>query len=114
MKGLIIKPKWADLILEGQKTVEVRGSKTNIRGEIGIIKSGTKKVYGTVELFSCIKLEKRQFEGAWKERHKIDISWEELLKIYPTPYAWCLKDVKVYDKPIPYDHKKGCVIWVNI
>lgn len=31
MKALIIKQPWIDLILEGKKTIEVRGSKTNIR-----------------------------------------------------------------------------------
>ena len=50
MKGLIIKSKWADLILNRDKTIELRSSNTNIRGTIGIIKSGSKKVYGTVDI----------------------------------------------------------------
>lgn len=114
MKGLIIKPKWADLILDGYKTIEVRGSKTTIRGTIGIIKSGTKQVYGTANLFHCVELGEWEFNNVWKPRHQLNITYEELLKIYPKPYAWCLKDIKKLDEPKTYEHKKGCVIWVNI
>jgi hypothetical protein len=112
-KGLIIKPKWVDLILSGEKTIEVRGSKTNIRGEISIIKSGSKQIYGTVELFHCVELNKRNFE-IWKDRHKLEISYDELLKIYPKPYAWCFTNIRKFGLPIEYEHKQGCVIWVNI
>lgn len=39
MQGLITKPMWADMILSGAKTWEIRGSRTHKRGTIGIIKS---------------------------------------------------------------------------
>lgn len=113
MKGLIIKPKWAELILQGKKTIEVRGNKTNIRGTIGIIESGSKKVFGTAELFHCTEFTKEKFE-IWRNEHKLDITYIELLKIYPKPWAWCFTDIKKYDEPKTYKHKQGCVIWVNI
>ena len=50
MKGLIIKPYWANKILGEEKTLEIRISNSNIRGTIGIVISGTSKVWGTVEL----------------------------------------------------------------
>lgn len=31
MYGLIIKKKWLDLIMSGQKTLEIRGSRTSHR-----------------------------------------------------------------------------------
>ena len=34
MDGLIIKNKWLDLILIGEKTIEIRGSDTKKQGEI--------------------------------------------------------------------------------
>lgn len=114
MKGLIIKPYWTDLILSGEKTVEVRGSKTSVRGEIGIIKSGSKSVYGTAFLYDCKELTREDFENTYKESHRINMSYDELLKIYPKPHAWFIKVLKVYGKPIPYEHKRGCVIWVNL
>jgi predicted transcriptional regulator len=113
MKGLIIKPYWADLILNGEKTIEVRGSKTNIRGTIGIIKSRTQKIFGEVDLFDCIPLTKDNFD-LLKEKHKLSICYEELVKIYPHPYGWCMKNQTKYTTPQDYTHKKGCVIWVNL
>lgn len=113
MKGLIIKPKWADLILDGKKTVEIRANKTNIRGVIGIIKSGSKKVYGTAELFHCTELTKENFK-IWKDRHRLDITYGQLLTIYPKPYAWCLTKINKFNSPMKYEHKQGCVVWVNI
>lgn len=114
MKGLIVKPYWADKILYEGKTVEVRGSNTSIRGEIGIIKSGSKHIYGTANLYDCMPIGKEEFEGLLSHYHKIDMSYEELLKVYPKPHAWFLKDIKAFETPVPYEHKRGCVIWVNI
>ena len=37
MKALIVKKPWIDYILDGIKTWEIRGSKTNIRGKIELI-----------------------------------------------------------------------------
>jgi len=111
MKGLIVKPKWADLILYRNKTIEIRGSKTNIRGKIGIIKSGSKKVYGTVELVDCIKLDKNLYK-LLRDKHKVDCPFDKLP--YKEPYGWCFKNAKPFKNPITYKHKQGCVIWVNL
>lgn len=113
MKGLIVKSKWADLILDGYKDIEIRGTNTKIRGTIGIIKSGTKRVYGTAELYDSVELDYKTFKEL-KERHKLNISFDELLKKYHNPHGWFLKNVNKYDNPIEYNHKQGCVIWVNI
>lgn len=113
MKGLIIKPKWADLILDGEKLIEIRGRNTTIRGTIGIIKSKTKKVFGTAELFASIELTKKDYEKLW-HRHRLTILWDELIKTYSKPYAWFMLEPKRYDEPIDYVHKQGCVVWVNL
>lgn len=113
MKGLIIKPKWANLILDRAKTWEIRGSKTNIRGEIGIIMSASGKVFGTINLVGCEKLN----EQIWEENranHLVDLTWEELTAIYKTPYAWIMKEANRWGESVKYEHKQGCVIWVNL
>ena len=50
MDGLIIKPKWGELILNGLKSWEIRGSNTSHRGRHYLIESGTNKVYGEFDL----------------------------------------------------------------
>ena len=112
MDILIVKPKWAELILSGQKTWEIRGSNTNKRGIIGIAESGTGKVYGEVELIDSTPLDLKGFFIGQKW-HKLDIAWTELWTRYKTPYAWELRNAKRYDEPKPYNHPKGAVIWVK-
>lgn len=111
MKGLIIKPYWTDLILSGDKTMELRSSNTKIRGTIGLIKSGSKKVYGTVDFIDCILLSKELYYN-YKDKHRVDKDFKEIP--YNKLYGWILNDPIKFDEPIPYNHKKGCVIWINL
>lgn len=49
MDGLIIKKKWLDLIVDGKKTIEIRGIDTNKQNEtIYLLESGTHRVVATV------------------------------------------------------------------
>lgn len=111
MKGLIIKPHWADLILSGKKTWEIRGSRTHLRGRIAIIKSGTGKVYGTVELTDCIPCSIGRFK-TYKDKHCIEDS--NVAFRYNQAWAWVVKNPIIYPEPIPYKHPQGAVIWVNL
>lgn len=111
MKGLIVKTHWADLILSGEKTIELRGSNTKIRGKIGIIKSGTKKVYGEVELIDSIQINEDDYYKLY-DLHKVNANRSDIP--YKNLYGWILKNPIIYEKPVPYNHKTGCVIWVNI
>ncbi|NYC91934.1 hypothetical protein B0I49_005584, partial [Clostridium beijerinckii] len=33
---------------------------------------------------------------------------------YKKLYGWILENPIIYNEPIPYEHKQGCVIWVNL
>jgi hypothetical protein len=112
LKGLIVKGQWLDLILDGKKTWEIRGSRTNVRGRIALIKSGTGLIFGTVELLGCTKLplSQRNLDDT-KLLHCID----DLSRIKDKkPYAWQMGFPIRFDKPIPYIHPKGAIIWVNL
>jgi hypothetical protein len=110
MKGLIIKGHWLDLILSGMKPWEIRGSNTSIRGRIALIKSGTGMIFGTVELFGVKNLTQWDLLE-YHEKHRVydldDIPYRQ-------PRAWVLQNPVKFDKPIPYKHKQGAVIWVNL
>ena len=112
MDILIIKPMWANKIFDTGKIWEIRGSNTKKRGIIGIAKSGTGLVYGTINLINSIPLTKEQWENN-KEKHQVEMTWEELLKIYKHPYAWIFNEwsVRKFSDPVPYIHKRGAVVW---
>jgi hypothetical protein len=109
MKGLIIKRPWIDLILDGVKGWEIRGSNTNVRGEIALIESGTKTVVGVAELVGSRPLALEEYlasEAFHCIRSQGDLP-------YPKTYAWVLTSPRRLAQPVPYAHPQGAVIWVN-
>lgn len=113
MKGLVIKEKWADMILNGEKTWEIRGSQTKQRGRICIIKSGSGKIFGSVDLVDCIPLhggDDVELILNNHDKHRVPLGAIP----YRKPWAWVLKDPLIYPFPIRYDHPQGAVIWVNL
>ena len=110
MKGLIIKEPYIDQILSGIKKWEIRGSNTSIRGKIYLIKSGTKKIYGEVDLVDSFEIDLEKYNEYYKELY--GNSCESLP--YKRTYAWVLEEPLLYDEPVPYIHPKGAIIWVNL
>ena len=111
MKGLILLPFWVDMILNHNKTWEIRSTKTSKRETIGLIASGTKQVFGDATIVDCFPLTKELFEENF-EKHRINCRFEELPVNYR--YVWVLDNVKKYDIPKNYTHPRGAQIWVNL
>jgi hypothetical protein len=112
IKGLVVKSPWIDLILKGEKTWEIRGSNTKIRGEIALIKSGTGTILGTVDLVDSKPLTLEEYQES-EAYHRI--SKESTFQApYKKIHAWVLKNPVLFEDPIPYEHPQGAVIWVNL
>lgn len=112
MKGLIIQSPWIDLIFEGKKIWEIRGSNIRIRGTIALIKSGTGHIYGTVELVQSKNLTLQEYQKS-EAYHQVS-SYNCEKTPYKNTYAWVLRNPKRYVEPIPYKHPMGAVIWVKL
>lgn len=108
MKGFIIKQPWADLIFEGKKTWEIRGSNCKIRGIVGIVCEG--KYIGTVEIIDAKELSKSEYKKSIIYHQIRDVSKMP----YPKTFAWILTNPKRFKKQKSYVHKPGCVILVNL
>ena len=78
MYGLIIKKKWLDLIMSGQKTLEIRGSRTSHAGEeIALLESGSQKIRGFCTIKEVTALDKillndirRHMRGTYLQSHQ--------------------------------------------
>ena len=110
-RGLVIKDPWISKILNGEKKWEIRSSKTNIRGKICLIKSGSGKIFGEAELIDCIKLTEELYNSNL-DKHCIDFDYAEVG--YKSPYSWVIKNPIKYKEPKPYKHPNGAVIWVKL
>lgn len=116
VKGFILKKHWADLILNGNKTWEIRGSNCKIRGKVGIISGG--KWIGNIDIVDCIEINLKMYRENI-DKHNVgleeDSKFGSVLKLpYKKTFAWILASPKKFLIPKNYIHKKGCVIWVNL
>jgi hypothetical protein len=113
LKGLIVRAGPMALILNGTKDWEIRSRRTHIRGKIALITSKSGTVVGTAEVVDCIgpltvkqwNSNLKRFGGTKGDKIKsIDEVGGEV-------YAWVLKSVRKFRKPIPYKHKSGIINW---
>jgi len=109
VKALIIKKEYLDKIFDENKIWEMRTTKTKVRGTIGLIESGTGLVVGECELIGCSDYPIPK-DKEFIRYHKID----NLDLLDEWKYAWVINKPTRYDKPIPYKHPQGAVIWVNL
>ena len=111
MRGLVIRSPWIEKILSGDKTWEIRGTRTNIRGPIGLIRKGSGYVEGFCELKDVLgPLTHKEMRNNFDKHCITDLK----LVTYKKVYAWVISNAKPLKKPIPYKHPQGAVIWVKL
>ena len=110
MRALIIKPAPLDLILSGEKTWELRGSRTHVRGPIKLIASGTGMIVGEARVVDCVgPLDKETYEHELL-KHRSNRPFEEQ---YASLFAWVLEDARRIT-PVAYTHPQGAIVWVRV
>lgn len=109
-KGLIIKEPWVSLIVEGQKTWELRKTKTSIRGKIALLQGGY--IRGYADLVDCIG--PLSLERLREAPHLHQVPVERFTEGYSYRYAWRLDNVESVDPPEKYNHPRGAQQWVNL
>lgn len=111
-KGLIVRQRWIELILSGEKTWgEMRSNCASHRGSFGLILKGSKTVVGVANLVKARgPLTDEQLDQAF-DRHRVPSSVFKNAGARPWCYAWELADVRRLPHPVPYAHKSE-VRWV--
>lgn len=113
LRALIIRHPWIDMILDGQKTWEIRGARTSVRGRIGLIASRSGAVIGVCDLVDCVgPLSDDEFRRNAKKAGMQPT--EATLGCYRQTYAWVLEKPRKLKQPVPYQHPPGAVIWVRL
>ena len=113
-KALIIADPWIGFILDGSKTWEMRSSGASHRGWFGLIRKGSRAVYGIAWLVDVGAPLSPDEMIATFDHHRIP---EEMIRSgevakWNTP--WKLADVRKLASPVPYGHKSGAVTWVEL
>ena len=108
---LIIQRPWIDLILDGYKTLEIRGKKcVNKVGErIYLALSGGGGVLlGSVYFKACHGPLSR---AEWASRGEEHCVAGDALPYGSSTHAWQLVEPRRFSAPVPYFHKPGIVVW---
>ena len=113
LRALLVRRPWIDMLLDGDKTWEMRGSRTFVRGRVGLIASRTGTVVGVCDLVDCIgPLTANQFRKNAKKAgmrpSEAELGW------YRQTYAWVMAKPRRLKEPVPYEHPSGAVIWVRL
>ena len=108
MKALIIKPEWLNKIFDEGKTWEMRTTRTKIRGRIALIESGSGLVVGEANLVDS--LDAIEADDTHYDKHLV----EDATLLEKWKFPWVLAGAEKYEKPIPYTHPKGAVVWVKL
>lgn len=99
-KAISLKQPFANLVCEGQKTIETRTWNTKYRGDLVICSSQNPKIepYGkalcVVEVYNTEPMKKEHEEAACS-------------KLYPRAWAWYLRNVRKIDPPVSVKGKLG-------
>jgi hypothetical protein len=113
MHSIIIRQPYIGLILDGQKTWEMRSTLTLRRGQIGLIHKGTKTVVGVANIVDCIGPLTDESRLAAEDRHCVSADkWADPF-FAKYRFAWVLTNARRLIKPVPYK-QTGPVIWITL
>jgi len=112
-RALIIRKEWLELILSGVKLWELRTSHTKIRGVIGLIEAGSGLIVGTTHIIDSIGPLSTEEWRSNVSKHKVPYrACEHIAEKWN--HAWVLENSCKLNRPIPYQHQQGAVIWVRL
>ena len=119
--ALLVREHWANLILDKQKSWELRGNPTRKRGTVAIAISGTSMLWGSVKIVDCVKIAER-VDGSFRSLLPLPLNcfqslhqvsdWDSVK--YSQIFAWVLADPVRYESPRGYTHPQGAIGWVNL
>lgn len=118
MKAISVRQPWAELILQGRRTIELRSRPISYRGPIALHAAQKMNIenceahsldpdalprgalIGTAELVDVIALDEAQYE-ALRGQHLSRKPWPGLL------YGWCFAHPKRLPESVPMNGKQG-------
>ena len=111
---LVVAEPWASLLVDGDKTWELRTTSTSVRGPVGIAAKGTGTIIGAVRLLDVHGPFSSEEIGEYEHLHRV---LSDDTSTYSGPqglYAWEMTGAVRFATPVPYRHPQGAAIWVRL
>jgi len=106
-KGLVVKKRWLDLILSGEKTWEMRSENLGFRGPIALIEARTRRIRGIADLVDVGPALSRQQMMDAINFHRIPHNEIDSAIARRWVRPWVLRNVRRIDPPIYSKHLPG-------
>ena len=111
-KGLFIKPRWINLILDGTKTWEMRATSTKFRGWFALVGSGTGCAWGVAKLVGVERPKTPSEMIRNFERHRIPEAMIMSREVSKWNTPWVIGEAMRLPEPIRSTALGQ--IWVNL
>jgi len=112
--GLIVRERWIDLILSGEKTWEMRSKPAPVGVWFGLIRKGSGAVCAIARLGSIGEPLVPEEMIASFEKHRIPETMIRSGEVAKWNIPWVLSGVRRLRSPVPYCHRSGAVTWVKL
>jgi hypothetical protein len=109
---LVVAEPWASLLVDGDKTWELRTTSTKVRGPVGIAAKGTGTIVGTVELVGAHGPFTSGEIAPYERLHRVPASSTSTYSGPKGLYGWEMTGAVRFEAQIPYRYPQGAVIWV--
>ena len=107
-KGITIVQPYANLVVDGMKTIEVKPTDNAYRGRVHIVESGSNgQIIGSVEVYKTSLLKKREHFKEFAHQHRVsDLGLSPCAK-YKNIWFWYLRGAK--RASASFERKRGSV-----
>lgn len=122
-RALMVREPYVSMLLTNRKRWELRGVPTNIRGRIGLIRSGSGLVVGECTIVDCIgpvDFETLISSPNITTHERLEIStggkapYTEKAAGSSKTYAWVIEKPIVYKHALRYKHPSGAITFVDL
>lgn len=122
LRGLMVRDPYLTDIITQKKTWEIRSFRTNIRGRIGLIKSGSGHVFGEAvinEVLGPLNFEQLLEHQEIGPNDMAELKESDIIPYVDgngrsKTYAWVLSEIISYQPPVSYRHPSGAVTFVDL
>ena len=106
---LVIKKPYIDMIISGQKTLEIRGApcRKPVGTRVFLSASGSGTICGSAIFSGSVGPISLEDWDAYRAMHRVE--GNELM--YKKTFGWSFVQAEVVDPPIPYMVKRGSIGW---
>lgn len=112
--ALVVDAPWAELLVDGTKTLELRKKTTIRRGTVAIAQAGTCTIIGRVRICGSQQIHMENISETVNLHRVSTAAAKSYAQNSSVLHGWMIEGARRFRSPRPYVHPKGAVGWVTL